>query len=209
MRVKNKTRRRWTDKEIAYLKENYGNYLDVTVAKRLGRSIDSVRVKAKRLHLHPFKVANGEYISICQLAEILKVDPNVLYRWNEKYSDFPAVSKKIYHSSCLLIKFDSILPWLKKHQDIFSAKNIEPFSLGKEPDWLKKKRAEDFNISNNSGKYWTKREEDYLLHLCRQGKTIEEIAKIMGRSSAGIRNKKKRLLRSEYSLKKVNFQERR
>lgn len=202
MRVKSKTRRRWTDEEIAYLKENYGNYLDVTVAKRLGRSIDAVRVKAKRLHLRPFKAANGEYISICQLAEILKVDSHVLYRWNEKYSDFPAVSKKIYHSSCLLIKFDNILPWLKKHQDIFNAKNIEPFSLGKEPDWLKKKRTEDFNVSNNSGKHWTKREEDYLLHLWRQGKTIEEIAKIMGRSSAGIRNKKKRLLRSEYSLKK-------
>lgn len=207
MRVKSKTRRRWTDEEIRYLKEHYGNDLDITVAKRLGRSIDAVRVKAKRLHLHPFKVANGEYISICQLAEIFKGDPNVIYKWNEKYSDFPAVSKKIYHSSCLLIKFDSILPWLKKHQDIFNAKNIEPFALGKEPDWLKKKRTEDFNKSNNNGKRWTKREEDYLLHLWRQGKTIEEISKIMGRSCAGIRNKKKRLLRSEYSLKKVNIQE--
>ena len=198
MRVKSKSRRRWTDEEIAYLKENYGNFLDATVAKNLGRSITSVKVKAKRLHLHTFKVSNAEYISVLKLAEILKVSTGLIYTWNEKYTDFPAVSKKIYHSSCLLIQFDKILPWLKKHQDIFNARDIEPFSLGKEPNWLKKKRTSDFNNTpKNKGKPWTKREESYLLHLYRQGKTVEEIAKIMGRSGAGIRKKKNRLLKKE------------
>ena len=118
----------------------------------------------------------------------------MVYKWNKKYSDFPAESKKIYHGSCLLIKFDKILAWLEKHQDVFNAKDIEPFALGKEPDWLKKKRTADFNDTpKNSGKLWTEREEDYLLHLLRQGKSVKEISVIMGRSCLAIRHRKNKL----------------
>lgn len=195
MSTKNKTKhRKWTDEEIAYLKENYGNYLDVTIAKNLNRSITAVKVKAKRLHLHTFKVSNAEYISVYQLAKLLKISNSVIYKWIKKYNDFPVVSKKIYYDSCYLVVFDKVLEWLERHQDVFNAKDIEPFLFGKEPDWLKKKRTSDFNSTpRNSKKSWTKREEDYLLHLLRQGKSVKEISVIMGRSCSGIRSKKNKL----------------
>jgi hypothetical protein len=44
-------RRRWTDEDEAYLRERIGVVSTGTIARRLGRSVDSVQERAKRLEL--------------------------------------------------------------------------------------------------------------------------------------------------------------
>jgi hypothetical protein len=42
----------WTAAEVDYLDSSYGRISDRAIAKRLGRSVTGIRLKAKRLHLH-------------------------------------------------------------------------------------------------------------------------------------------------------------
>lgn len=53
----------WTDEEIRYLKENYGNKTGIDIAKKLGKSLHSVYVKACRMDLiHPKGIWTNEEV---------------------------------------------------------------------------------------------------------------------------------------------------
>ena len=69
----------WSEKEIAYL-EAHMHYLSLAVlAKKLGRSITAVSLKAKRLSIRK----SGEGYTASSLAQAFGVDDHKIVRWVE------------------------------------------------------------------------------------------------------------------------------
>ena len=59
-------RRRWTPKEEEYLQENWGKYSIPAIAKKLGKSVNAIKVRANRLALGPV-LMGGDYVTLNQL----------------------------------------------------------------------------------------------------------------------------------------------
>ena len=59
--------RKWTKEDVEYLKEKWGNVSISSIAKKLNRSVNAVKLKAKRLGLGPM-LENGSYVTLNQVA---------------------------------------------------------------------------------------------------------------------------------------------
>jgi hypothetical protein len=60
----------WTQKEVAHLEEQFGHVSDGVIARKLGRTVVGIRIKAKRLGLHKRTAA----FTAAAVAEIFGVD---------------------------------------------------------------------------------------------------------------------------------------
>lgn len=187
----------WSKEEIKYLKNNSYKFSTQHIAERLNRSTSSVMCKRNRLGLFSFTYSNGTYISARNLAEILNKDKTTILNWIKKYDDFPIDNNKKVVTNAKSIIFEKVLDWLEKHQDLFLATNIEPYSLGFEPDWLKRKRIYDKNKEKRILKPYTIKECQKILEYKKSGLSYKEIGKLVNRSTKAIEHKINRMKGSE------------
>lgn len=73
------TRRGWTARETGFLQENLGYMTLSRLARKLGRSEDAVRLKAKRLGLRAR--SNQGCYSVNELSVMLGIDRHVIYNY--------------------------------------------------------------------------------------------------------------------------------
>lgn len=72
----------WTNDEIEYLKESWGNVKIETIKRYLNkRSKESIKIKATRLGLGGAKTNSYKYITASQASKILGVDRHKILRW--------------------------------------------------------------------------------------------------------------------------------
>lgn len=79
---------------------------------------------------------------------------------------------------------------METHQDLLSFANLGLNVLGKEPDWVKKKRREDYQKALKTPKNhtrWTTKEDKQLLQLLKAGYNYTEIGQRIGRKPDGVR----------------------
>lgn len=184
----------YTKEEIEYLENNWGKKSMIEIANELNRSSIGIEIKASRLGLGGILNAD-EYLSAKQIAEILGKKPNTIMRWVKR----KGLKGKIKimangkERGVWRIKLEDLMEWLKNNQEWFDARKIIPFTLGTEPDWLKKKRISDRKNWRRRFEKWTKREEELLYSMYMNGKPIKELMKIFDRSYDSIEKKLKRI----------------
>lgn len=186
-------RKQWTTEEIDYLKENVGFRKLTIIAKTMDRSDGSIRVKMNRLGISNTKLQLG-FLTVGELAKILKVDRNTIKRWIEKY-DLPH-KKKVTRN---IKKFYFINPpdfwlWAEKHKEKIQFSSIESLLLLPEPDWVNDEKRKERQIAKKKNyQYWTTKEDQRLLKLRKEGFTYKEIGERMNRSSISIARRYKRI----------------
>ena len=109
-------RREWTEKEVEYLKEHYGQYPVKDIAEKLKRSYESVQAKAGRIGIN----SNGSITTNRR-------------KWTEReekymesrylYQPVEITAKRLKRSVCSVKKKAAKLG-LNKFYDIFSAKQL-------------------------------------------------------------------------------------
>ena len=177
---------KWLEKEMIYLKDNWGKISLSHLSIRLKRTEIGICIKAKRLKLGGSTRAD-EYLTANQASEMINVD-----RHNLK-----AIKKKtLFVKMFSLIRIDDFTKWLENNQDKFNSRKIELFNLGCEPQWLKDKRKKDKLIPINNFKKWTNIETQRLIFYSKE-MPYKEIAKLMGRSYNSIDKK-------IYKIRKLN-----
>ena len=116
---------------------------------------------------------------------------NITYYGGIKY----ALAKSEDEKSEII--FEEVLNWLEKHQNLFLATDIEPYSLGFEPEWLKRKRLSDRYKKKRTLKQYTTKECQKILEYRKSGLTYKEIGKLVNRSAISIEHKINRMKGSE------------
>lgn len=185
-------RREWKIDEIVYLEEHIGVYKIETIAKKMGRSLNSVVMKINRLGLANTKKQTG-LITIGELARHLKVDRNTVKGWVQNH-ELPC-TKKItrYNKRFYFIDPLDFWKWAEVHKDKVQFSKIEPRVLLPEPDWVEKERQKDLQTDKKRVyKNWTTEEDKRLLELRNKGLTYKEIGKIMNRSAYSVEHRYKR-----------------
>lgn len=184
----------WSQEDLDYLAEVWGEKTIPQIANHLGRSINAVKIKAVRLGYTGQKWC-GEMMSARKVSELLGVDVHaVTDYWIPKCGlkgRRRQVGEKGY---CCIIKFGDLLKWLEANQDKWDSRRVERYGLGMEYDWLVAKRKFDAALPVRRLKKWTQSEDERLKLLFKKGDmTYAEIAAELGRPVSGIEHRIKRI----------------
>ena len=180
----------WSDEDIEYLYDNFGNLSILTIAKVLNRSVKAVKFKAYKLGLNSFE--NSGRVSAAELGRSLGVDKSLVYKWiKEKGLRSKSIvlsEKRRFH----MIDVDEFWKWAYKNQSIINFARFEKFILGKEPIWVNEKRQYDILNKSKINKPFSKFENDYIRQNYKNV-DAKEIAKVLNRTVCSIHTKANRL----------------
>ena len=181
----------WSTEETDYLLDAWGQTSITTISKRLGRSPDAIKIKAKKLglggHLH-----SSDKITFLELVQTITGGPNS-YSWcREKWAryDFPFRRQRVQKSSFLMVSIPEFWEWAEKHQDILDFSKFEEYALGVEPAWAKAKRRRDYQHKRREARPWTPLEDEKLRQMLEaQRYNLDEIAAELNRREGAIRRR--------------------
>lgn len=181
---------KWTKEDIQYLADHYGLMSVGAIANKLGRTENAVLTRVTKMHLGAF-LENGDYISFNLLINTLGIryDSYRNISWI-KNRGFPVHRKKVRNCYFKIVYIDEFWKWAEKHQSVLDFSNFEENVLGKEPDWVKKKRKRDIQRKQEYIRSpWTFSEDERLKILIDKGKGILEISKELRRTCGAIQRR--------------------
>lgn len=154
----------WTAEQLDYMDEYWGIKTVPQIAKKIGRSTSAVREKAVReglgRHIH-----SGDYITYGQLFVALGL--RYAYTSVRLIRDgLPVRTKKSITKPYRIVYIEEFWEWLERNKTLISLHNLEPNMLGKEPEWVQKKRDADIAAQKyRRRRNWTPGEDQLLITL--------------------------------------------
>jgi len=183
----------WTQEEIEYLCENWGQVSIKAIAGKLNRTETAVQIKAAKLNLGPF-LQSGEYITLNRLMIELRGGSiagtkYTVNQWIEK--GLPVKTKKVKNCSFRIIYLDDWWDWAERNRTIIDFSRLEPMALGKEPDWVNEQRKADIEKSLQYKKTpWTPEEDQLLKQLLNSYRyTYRELSIRLQRTEGAIKRR--------------------
>ena len=181
----------WSDYEINYLEDKWGETSIPAIAKHLRRSIGAVKNKATRLGLQRF-VHQGEYITFAQLIRAIGQRGNYSYLLRRLPKDgFPIKEKLMINKTVKIVWLKDFWDWAKENQTKIDFSNFEENMLGPEEEWVKNKRRVDRNTKRKINTApWTPSEDRRLKQELNKYKyTYSELALMFGRTCGAIQRR--------------------
>lgn len=138
-----------------------------TIAKRLNRSVQAVRLKAQKLKLKDW-LRYHECITLNQFHILIfgrTIDSYVTAIW--KREGLPIKNIKKLNKTYQMVDFEQFIRWYKTHLSVIDISQTKDGDFGVEPDWLKEKRKADKMAAAYRMRPWTKQEDDRLKALLK------------------------------------------
>lgn len=179
----------WTEEEVQYLKDRWGETSIPAMAKRLGRSVSAVKLKAGRMglkrHIH-----SGVRITLCQFCEAIGKKNSYSWikdRWVRL--GLPVHYQKSITKRFAMIDIDEFWEWAESHKDIVDFDAFPEGTFGKEPEWVREARHASW-IRKMNRNPWTKAEDRRLEQLLAQYKyTYGDLCREMNRTEGAIKRR--------------------
>ena len=163
-------RREWTEWEVRYLEKKYVGQSVERTAKKLNRTINSVKRKAAKLGLNHYT----NFLSA-----------KVVLRWINKFN-LPCKKVVCSNQTRYLIDGNMFWKWAENNKDIINWSKYEKQSLLPEPKWLKES-IRNYDTPNAREKY-TDDDIMKIRVLLTKGLSYAEISKETGRTYDGIKH---------------------
>ncbi|MBS9803150.1 hypothetical protein J4052_09255 [Bacillus toyonensis] len=179
----------WTKEEIAYLEDSWGTYSIKSIANKLGRTVNAIKLKANRIGLSdPRLHFNG--LTVLQLADVLQVNYKTIESWYERFA-FPIRLKLFAKTQKIkVVYYEDFWKWLKQHKQVVNFSKVEYGILGPEPKWMKEKRDADAYRRKKERYHWSKQEELLLRSMVKANcYTYLDIAKRLQRTESAIKKR--------------------
>lgn len=193
MRKATNHKKTWTIEDDDFLERKWGKMKVERIARTLKRSVRAVEHRVIELELGGM-YNTGEFWMASDVARALGVYRSTVGNWINKYG---LEAKKV----CLKdqpkyqIDLKDLVKWLEANQKRWSAKNLDEYSLGIEPDWLKEKRRIDIKKKNKREPY-TDGEDARIVAMYKLNYTYVKIAEETGRTVDMVKNRIKVLRES-------------
>lgn len=189
-----KCRYTWSKEEIEYLETNVGTKKISTMAKELNKSECAVAIKLKKIGAGQTRFATGR-LTASELANAFNVDRHVVVDNWIRAKGLKAFMKATREKRKFWqIDIDEFWNWAEENKDNINFSKLEPYVLGKEPDWVAEQRKIDFKqIPRHDHRLWTPEQDKQLIAYRDAGYTLKEIADLMGKSKAAVNKRRVRL----------------
>ena len=176
---------RWNNKEKEYLETSWGTVSIKSIAKKLNRSIDAVKLKAQRMNLGNFLEA-GVYITVNQFMLAFNKTNFHSYNlksWVEKRG-FPLKYKTIVSKRVRVVYMDEFWIWAEKNRAFINFAKLEKNILGNEPAWVNEQRRLDSSaVELFKTTRWTKAEDCQLIYYLKLFKySYGDLSKMLRRT---------------------------
>lgn len=143
LQIQTNDKRFWTEEEEILLSDLWGEESFEIIAKKLNRTVSSIKNKAFLLGLGSAIENNYNGLTIKDISDMLGVNINtVSVGWiglGLKYK----VQKISKSKSYRYVEIKDLYEFLEANQNIWDSRNLEKNILGLEPEWLKEKRKLD------------------------------------------------------------------
>ncbi|MBP3916593.1 hypothetical protein [Clostridium sp.] len=167
----------WTEEEEEFLRVNYGHVSIGYIAKKLKRSVESVKFRSYVLKLGRATDVS-EYLTLSEFIRTTNVSREVM-RKLIKYHNFPAKKKVVFAKQKVWrIGIEDFWKWTEQNQDLINLSDMEYGILGAEPEWMEDKRKRD---AKRKKREFTEYENTQIEFLYKRGHNFAEIAKILDR----------------------------
>lgn len=179
-------KRKWTPEEEEEFALLWGTIKVETIAKRLKRTVFSLKVKAVRMGLGPMVRNNSELIIISDICDTLHVTRDrIMGSWQELGLNLK--KKKLTNNKAYYyVIWEDLMSFLENNQNEWDSRKLEKHMLGLEPDWLKEKRIRDKKENPLWYRRWTLGEINKAEMLFKCGKDYAYIAKELDRTEGAI-----------------------
>ncbi len=179
----------WTEEEMEFLEEKWGVLSVKQLARKLGRTTDSIIVRARKMQLGRH-VDSDDRVLLNQIAIAMgfyRSEGNIIRKMIR--AGLPYEEHKVRNGSYRVIPIEKFWKWAEQHRDILNFRKMEFGSLGPEPPWVDEKRrfdrqAELLKCPHNTK--WTPMEEKKLERMTREGYTSDQISKALWRPQSAI-----------------------
>ena len=179
----NLSKRKWTKEDTQLLIDWWGDHSMENIAKKLNRSVSSIKNKAFLLKLGSQIENNFDGLRIQEIADIFKISRVNVENWiilGLKYKTKRISDNYKYR----YVELDKLLAFLEKNQNIWDSRELETYILGTEPDWLKEKRKRDmfypleyYGIENLNKQLLINEDKYYLKDEIIQEKGYQKVLK--------------------------------
>lgn len=180
--------RLWTNEEVEYLIEKWGQDETLKICKKLNRTYPAVRNKAKKLKLGPARQAN-EFICAQELANTINVDRKTIDSYIEKGLKIKKRRFGASKRSNICIKLKDFWEFAKENKDLIQFYKFKNGDLADEPTWAQEKRFEQLRKRTdiqNKNKEWSNSEDRMLQNMYLKGIPDEEIAAELRRTVVSV-----------------------
>lgn len=188
------SKRNWTEEEIEFLTEAWGNKSVPLIASHLNRSVEAVKQKARGLNLGSFLEAGERYVTLNFLLNSIGYTGGKNYAKISfvKNRGLPFHKKKVHMNKFDVVYLDEWWKWAEENQSFLDFSKFEKFALGPEPEWVGKKRKRDIQKKTNyTNKPWTEIEDKLLRrYLSEEKYSVDQISKMLGRTAGAIQKRR-------------------
>lgn len=181
-------KRQWTKEEEQKFRDLWGNKSIELIAKKLKRSVFSLKVKAVRMELGSMISNNYETITISDISELLDVTRDrITGTWVELGLNI-TLTKLTSEKCYMTVTWGNLMKFLEHNQNEWDSRKVEKNMLGQEPEWLVEKRARDLKDNPLWYRKWTEDEIVKAESLFNSGKDYQSIALEIDRSEWAVSN---------------------
>ena len=182
--------RRWSQAELEQLKELAQRTTNANIARRLGRTQQSIRTIMQRNGIDPFPVASDQ-LTMNQVVQLTGVTHRTITtKWRSKGFKY----KK--RGNFLIVEQKELLRYMSEHSEDWNATRITDDTLFRRYDWYKDKKKVDQRPLSS----WSQADITTLKIRYRQGRAMKDIASELGRSESGVKNKLLQMRKHGYKL---------
>lgn len=153
LKIQTNDKRFWTEEEETMLSDLWGTESFETIAKKLNRTVSSIKNKAFLLGLGAAMENNYNGLTIKEISDLFSININTIsVGWISlglKYK----IQKISKSRSYRYVEIKDLYDFLEANQNIWDSRNLEKNILGVEPEWLKKKRILDSEQNFEIGQF--------------------------------------------------------
>ena len=183
---------RWTKEEETYLEKYHGIMDQKRIAKKLGKSVGSVREKSRRMGLGNLEEA-ATGITCSNVSRIVGVCRKTV---NTTWIAKGLKAKKI--NRYVMVKEDDLLEFMQNHPNLWDARKCDYYFFQRF-DWFIEKLSEDRKNNPQGLRPWTKQEEAILRTMRDRNVPYKKIAERLGRNRLSVARKYSYMISKEYS----------
>ena len=195
----------WTEEEYNQLREYWGTFSTPTIAKKMGRTVCTIKSKAAQLGLGR-QTDNSDLVSLNSI--LIEIGFKKTRSWHTKKlikAGLPIHTQRVDKQSIRMVDIDEFWDFLKNHPGIIDFSKLEEYTFGCEPEWVKNRRSNDYQrkkLMHSRYEQWTEQEEKELVLLVKsQNYTYFDISKKLRRSEHSILRRLTKLGVTERPLK--------
>lgn len=128
-KLENRKSKHYTEEELMYIEKSWGSVSIEKMAKKLGRTAESIRIKCSELGLGS-QIDSMEMLIKRDIVQLLNVDTKTVSRYAERHGLSLKKSNVFRGNRILLtISFDDFLNWLYEHEDLVNWSKVDKLGL--------------------------------------------------------------------------------